>query len=125
MKKQEFKKNLFDALNQNIDDMIFEEKILFIEKLLVDYQKDNDSNFDKSNKGKPWTDAELKIILSDAATKYNCMKYAKLFKRGYGSIEQIYRWSTTSEKEITEKGKGDDKFIQQIKRVYKELGLVS
>lgn len=123
VKKQEFKRNLFEIFNANIDEMTFEEKINYIESLLIDYQKENNDNFDTSNKGKPWTDEELKVILSDAATKQNCMKYARLFKRTYGSIEQIYRWSATTHKEIEEKGRGEDRFIQQIKRIYSELGL--
>ncbi|HEL2738130.1 hypothetical protein NF418_07770 [Streptococcus suis] len=124
MKKSDFKKELFTVFNFSIEDLTFLEKINFIEAALIDFQKDN-VELDTSNKGKPWTDEELKIILSDAATKQNCIKYAKLFKRSYGSIEQIYRWSTTPQKEINEKGRGDDRFIQQIKRIYKEIGLRS
>ncbi|HEM5491438.1 TPA: hypothetical protein U1617_002030 [Streptococcus suis] len=124
MKKSDFKKELFTVFNFSIEDLTFLEKINFIEAALIDFQKDN-VELDTSNKGKPWADEELKIILSDAATKQNCIKYAKLFKRSYGSIEQIYRWSTTSQKEINEKGRGDDRFIQQIKRIYKEIGLRS
>ena len=61
----------------------------------MEYQKDNENKRDTSNKGEKWTDEQLKIILSEAPSKQNCMKFAILFKRGYGSIEQIYRWSTT------------------------------
>ena len=50
------------------------------------------------------------------------MKYAVLFSRGYGSIEQIYRWSTTQDKKLSTRRK-EDSFIQQIKKVAKELGL--
>ncbi|MET3634321.1 hypothetical protein [Streptococcus porcorum] len=124
MKKSDFKKELFKVFNLNIEELTFLEKINFIESVLVDFQKDN-VGLDISNKGKSWTDEELKIILSDAATKQNCIKYAKLFKRSYGSIEQIYRWSTTPQKDIIEKGRGEDIFIQQIKRIYKEIGLRS
>lgn len=42
----------------------------------------NEDKRDTSNKGHEWTDDELKIILSDAPSKKNCMKYAILFKRG-------------------------------------------
>lgn len=65
--------------------------MILVHNLLVDYEKENESLRDISNKGEKWADEELKIILSDAPTKENCVKYAKLFKRGYGSIEQIYR----------------------------------
>ena len=52
----------------------------------------------------------------------NLQKYARLFKRGYGSIEQIYRWSTTSKIEMSD-ARQEDSFILQIKKVAKELGL--
>lgn len=102
--------------------MDFSGKINLIQKILVEYQKDNEDKRDTSNKGEKWTDEQLKIILSDAPSKQNCMKYAILFKRGYGSIEQIYRWSTTQDQELSEQRK-EDSFIQQIKRVAKELRL--
>ena len=57
----------------------------------------------------------------DAPTKSNCLKYAKLFNRGYGSIEQIYRWATTPNKKMSEERK-EDSFINQIKKVAKEIG---
>jgi len=50
------------------------------------------------------------------------VKYARLFKRGYGSIEQIYRWSVTTTKEMTDERKSDS-FILQVKRIAKELGI--
>jgi hypothetical protein len=83
----------------------------------------NKETWSIENKGKPWTDAELSLILSDAPTKVNCERYAKHFKRGLGSIAQIYQWSMTSKKEIKRK-KGEDKFINQVKRVSKEVGWV-
>ena len=72
-------------------------------------------------KGKPWTDDELRVVLSDAPTKDNCLKHAKAFNRGYGSIEQIYRWAATTDKEIKRK-RPDDAFVAQIKVVAKQLG---
>ncbi|MDL2234277.1 hypothetical protein LJC63_11965 [Ruminococcaceae bacterium OttesenSCG-928-L11] len=104
--------------------MNFEEKMHFIESTTIDYfaSKDNEKYRDCSQKGKPWTDEELYVILQDAPTKANCLKYALLFKRGYGSIEQIYRWAATSDVEVARK-RPDDAFIQQIKRVSKELRL--
>lgn len=122
MKKSDFKQKLFTVFDLNVEDLTFLEKINFIESVLVDFQKDE---LDTTNKGKSWTDDELKIILSDAATKQNCIKYAKLFKRSYGSIEQIYRWSTTPQKEIKQQDRENNKFIQQIKQIYKEIGLIS
>lgn len=122
MKRKEFKEKLFDALNNDVDNMSYDEKMVLVSNLLVDYEKENEYLRDVSNKGQKWADEELKIILSDAPTKANCVKYARLFKRGYGSIEQIYRWSTTAKTDMTDERK-EDSFILQIKKVAKELGL--
>ena len=75
---------------------------------------------DCSNKGKPWTDEELMIILLEAPTKANCKKFAQIFKRGYGSIEQIYRWAATPKIELG--NRENDSFVQQIKRNAKKVG---
>lgn len=122
MKRKEFKEIFFEALDNDVDEMSHDEKMTLVHNLLVDYEKENESKRDTSNKGGKWTDEELKVILSDAPTKENCMKYAKLFKRGYGSVEQIYRWSTTAKADMSEERK-EDSFVMQIKRVAKELGL--
>lgn len=124
MTKSEFKVELFRLLDSSIAGMTYDEQMEYAEMLMVKYQsaKENDARRDTSNKGKKWTDEELKIILSDAPSKSNCLKYAKLFHRGYGSIEQIYRWSTTTQQDIDEK-RPEDVFIAQIKRIAKELGL--
>lgn len=122
MKRKEFKENLFATLNNPVDGMSYDEKMILVHSLLVDYEKDNEEKRDTSNKGGKWTDEELKIILSDAPTKENCVKYARLFKRGYGSIEQIYRWAMTATKEMSEDRKNDS-FILQVKRIAKELGI--
>jgi hypothetical protein len=79
------------------------------------------TKFDEANKGKPWTDNELRIVLLHAPTKDNCRLLARAFKRGYGSVEQIVRWAAEDEKAVAEK-RPDDSFIQQIKRVAKEVG---
>lgn len=122
MKRKEFKENLFATLNNPVDGMSYDEKMILVHSLLVDYEKDNEEKRDTFNKGGKWTDEELKIILSDAPTKENCVKYARLFKRGYGSIEQIYRWAMTATKEMSEDRKNDS-FILQVKRIAKELGI--
>lgn len=122
MLRKEFKEHLFDAMNNDIDGFTYDEKMNLIMKLIVDFEKEHESERDISNKGNKWSDEELKIILSDAATKENCIKYARLFKRGYGSIEQIYRWSTTAEADMSDERKNDS-FILQIKKICKEIGL--
>ena len=42
---------------------------------------------------------------------------------GYGSIEQIYRWSTTSLLDMSDERR-ENSFILQMKRIAKELGLI-
>ena len=122
MKKKEYKTEMFELLQKAVDGMSFSERMQYAEKLIVDFQKEHEDERNTENKGKPWCDEELKIILSDAATQSNCLKYAKIFYRGYGSIEQIYRWATTDGSEV-ERKRPDDKFVLQIKRIAKELGL--
>lgn len=80
-----------------------------------------DKGWDESRKGQSWTDDELRVVLSDAPTKENCLKHARGFNRGYGAIEQIYRWAATTDAEVKRK-RPDDEFIAQIKRVSKQLG---
>jgi hypothetical protein len=75
----------------------------------------------EDRRGKPWTDDELRVVLADAPTKENCLKHARGFARGYGAIEQIYRWAATPDAEIRQK-RPDDAFIKQIKKVAKQLG---
>lgn len=72
------------------------------------------------NKGKPWTDDQLRVVLSDAPTRENCLKHARALGRGYGSIEQVYRWASTPDKVVKE-GRGDHKFVAQIKQIAREL----
>ena len=122
MKRKEFKEKLFAVLSSEVDNMSYDEKMVLVSNLLADFEKENEHLRNVSNKGQKWTDEEFKIILSDAPTKANCVKYARLFKRGYGSIEQIYRWSTTAKTDMSDERK-EDSFILQIKKVAKELGL--
>lgn len=122
MKKKEFKESLFEIFDANVDGMSYVEKMQYAEKIILDHQKENEKRRDTSNKGKPWSDEELKVILGDTPSRYNCLKYAKLFKRGYGAIEQIYRWAATTDEDVRRK-RPDDKFVLQVKRVAKEIGL--
>jgi hypothetical protein len=78
--------------------------------------------WDEGSRGKPWTDDELRVVLSDAPTKENCLKHARAFGRGYGAVEQIYRWAASSEMQIRQRGRLNDAFIQQVKRIAKQLG---
>jgi hypothetical protein len=44
--------------------------------------------------------------------------------RGYGSIEQIFRWAAEDQSAVEEK-RPDDSFIRQIKRIAKKSRLES
>ena len=83
----------------------------------------NGEKIDLSNRCKPWTDSELKLILSDAPTRKNALKHAKFFKRGCGSILQIYRWAHMTKEAVRSK-RSQDAFVVQIARVAKEIGSV-
>ena len=123
MKRSEYKEKLHELLDETIDGMSFDEQMIYTEELLLKYQiKHDDKRSGVENKRKVWTDDQLRIILTEAPSKSNCIRFARLFHRGYGSIEQIYRWSTTAQQDI-EEIRPDDKFVAQIKRVAKELGL--
>lgn len=118
MKKKEFKEAFEKFFSNDVEELTDLEKSLLVKSYLYEYEKN--IKFDESNKGKPWTDEELRVIFSFAPNKENILKLAKAFKRGSGSIEQIYRWAATSDKDINEKERQDDKFIKQIKRIAKE-----
>ena len=118
MTKKELKDTFYEIIQANQAIGTSEIRRIFNEALL---KWDREHGWDKSNKQAAWTDEQLRVILSDAPTKDNCLKYAQAFKRGYGSIEQIYRWAASSDEEIKSK-RPDDTFVAQIKRVAKELG---
>ena len=121
MKKSEFQQTLFLAFDQAVDGISFEARMELIEKCFSEYQKKHDKERERPNYGKPWSDRELRIVLQSAPTVENCLRYAKLFGRGYGSIELIYRWASTADQDIPEE-KADDVFIAHIKRIAKEVG---
>jgi hypothetical protein len=119
MRKQEFRKAILGLLQQIVDDLPNDAKVLFVRQILVDYEKS--LPYDEANKGQSWTDDELRLILTTPPTKENIMLFAKAFKRGYGSIEQIFRWAAEDQKAVDVKRAGDT-FIQQIKRIAREVG---
>lgn len=121
MKKSEFQQSLFSAFDQFVDGMSFEERMELIEKCVLEYQKKHDKERERPNYRRPWSDRELRVVLQSAPTMENCLRYAKLFGRGYGSIELIYRWASTADQDIPEE-KVDDVFIAHVKRIAKEVG---
>ena len=119
--KKEAKAAFYELLD-SLTDLSVAERLTFIRKLLINYQKDREEFLDTSNKGKPWTDTELELILSSAPTKENCAYFARIFRRGYGSIEQIYRWAATPDSVIQSKGRANDAFVKQVKSIAKRIG---
>lgn len=121
MKKSEFQQALGALFDQAVDGTSFEVRMELIEKCFLEYQKKHDKERERPNYGKPWSDRELRIVLQSAPTVENCLRYARLFGRGYGSIELIYRWASTADQDIPEE-KADDVFIAHVKRIAKEVG---
>lgn len=119
MKKSEFKESIDALINLDVDGLSFDEKMSLVKQRILEAEKL--AGFDNSNKGNSWTDEELRIILNTAPTKENCMLLARAFRRGYGSIEQIFRWAAEDQTTINNT-RPDDTFIKQIKRIAKEVG---
>jgi len=119
MNKMEFREAVRRLLSQQVSDLSLDDKIALLQQCVIEAQEGTD--LDESNKGKSWTDEELRVILKHAPTKENCMLLARSFRRGYGSIEQIFRWAATSGPEVEAK-RPDHAFVQQIKRVAKQVG---
>ena len=118
MTKAQFRDAVRSLLNEDVADVSQEEKIRVIERCIIEEQR---KTLDASNKGDSWSDAELRVILKHPPTDANCVLLARAFGRGYGSIEQIFRWAETSEKVIDEK-RPDDAFVKRVKRAAKEMG---
>ena len=121
MKHIVFKKQLFNLLNQNVGNMKFDEKMKYVGRKIIEFERRNENSRDISNNGKKWTDEELELRLSDGATETHCLRYAKWFKRGYGSIELIHRWARTPNNMLSDKQKNNS-FIKQIKKVARDIG---
>lgn len=119
MKKSKVKTQIENILDAKIDGLSDTEKYHFIRRVVANHE--SKSSYDQSNSRKSWSDEELYLILSTPPTKENTVRLAKSFKRGYGSIEQIFRWAGQSTKRFQAE-RSDDSFIQQIKRVRSQLG---
>lgn len=120
MKKSEFRRQLKELLSQSVSGLdSWESRVSYLIQSVVEF--DRLQAFDQSNKGEPWSDDELRLVLQISPTKENIMKLARAFKRSYGSIDQIYRWAAEDMKSVRQK-RPDDAFIRQIKRIATELG---
>lgn len=118
MKISELKKSFRDVLNNQTGTSPLEIRRVFEETMR---ELEIERGWDEGDTRQKWTDDELRVVLSDAPTKENCLKHARAFKRGYGSIELIYRWAASTRTEVKTK-RADDAFIKQIQRVAKRLG---
>ncbi len=121
MRKKEFKQAVYALLDKPVEGLDWEGKMAFVHQVLVEMDKKR-AAWDQSRKGEAWSDDELRLVLQLPPTKANILRLARAFRRGYGSIEQIYRWAATPQKIIEAKGRADDRFIQQIKRIAREVG---
>lgn len=119
IKKNEFQKKLRELLVENIEGATWEEKLSLIDSEIS--KLDKEYNSVPENKGKPWSDHELRLVLSMPPSRSSIRVLAKALKRGHGSIEQIYRWAGQSPDRI-ESERPDHAFVQQIVRIRKELG---
>jgi hypothetical protein len=119
MTKAEFKKQIITLLDASVDGLAAEDKAALVRRTVTEFEKEQ--TWDQSNSREPWSDDELRVVLSRAPTHENTLRLAKAFRRGYGSIEQIYRWAGQSERRIADP-RADDTFVQRIKHIRKELG---
>ncbi len=121
MTRSEYRLMLWELLNQDVEGLTEEKKVRMVKKTLIDHQIEYHQTLTHRNHRKKWKDEELRVILKDAPTKENCLMYARLFERNYGSIELIYRWAATASRDIPEEYR-NNRFIKQIKRIAKEVG---
>jgi len=116
--ERDFRSAVRALLHENAEDLTPDLKAALVRLELVDYQREQ--GFPEPNKGKPWTDDQLRVVLSYAPTEENTVLLARAFGRGYGSIEQIFRWAGQSERRIEDE-RSDNAFIQQVLRIRKEI----
>lgn len=119
MTRTGFREQLGHLLERPVDNLGWEEKVELTRKTLIEFEKAQ--RYDQSNVGKSWSDEELRLVRSLAPSRENTIRLARAFKRSYGSVEQIFRWAGQSERRIREERR-DNAFIQQIRRIRKELG---
>jgi len=118
MSVRSLKKRFLDIIESNAEVDPYELRRIFTEAIR---EWEIQQGWEERQKRKPWSDDELRVVLADAPTKENCLRHARAFGRGYGAIEQIYRWAATPDPVIKSKRPGDA-FIAQIKKVAKQLG---
>ena len=51
-------------------------------------QFQNRQKWQEDRRGMSWADDELRVVLSDAPTRENCLKHARAFQRGYARLSR-------------------------------------
>jgi hypothetical protein len=118
LNKRKFKEALDHLLEEDVEGISWDQKLSLVTQRIV--KREKKLNLNAENKGKPWTDEELRLVLRTAPTVENCMLLARTFRRGYGSIEQIFRWAAS--RSLIAKKRPDHSFVNQIKRIAEEVG---
>lgn len=119
MKRTELRKQLIEIFAHARGDLSVEECLAEANHAIIEVEQQR--GWTAPNGSKPWSDAELAGVLSDAPTRGNILKHARAFGRSVGSVELVYRWAVTPDKEIKRK-REDDSFVQQVKSIAKKLG---
>ena len=78
MDKKEFKDNIKNLLDSYVEEVDWDEKIAIIRQSILELEWQ--LGFGESNKGRPWSDDELRLILRTAPTKENFMRLARTFR---------------------------------------------
>jgi hypothetical protein len=73
-----------------------------------------------TNRRKPWSDDELRLILAHAPTRANVLRLARAFLRTEDSIEMIYRWAGQSAQRL--RSQRPHHISQRILRLRREVG---
>lgn len=69
MRKREYKEKLYKIFDLDVDNLDYIGKINYINKVLLEYQKDNEDKRDTSNKGEKWTDEQNYFVGCTVSTK--------------------------------------------------------
>ncbi|MEG0297546.1 MAG: hypothetical protein RR620_12580 [Clostridium sp.] len=118
MNNKQFKNQFLELVEMEIGELDVDAKLNLLKRYIFEIELSQE--WDKCNSGTSWSDDQLRIVFSFPQSRENCLKLARAFNRGYGSIEQIYRWAVISDKEISEGHQADNKFIANIKKIAKE-----
>jgi len=83
-----------------------------------------------TNQGKPYTDAQIRAILSVAPTRANAKAKATAYGRTPNANMQVWYWAGASVKEIREYEKQQTngqphKYVRQIHRVARSEGWIT